>query len=127
MPEVQERAPRKRKRTTTKRVVGPITAVCRCGLSTPQPYSWYEFRFEDHARLYVSAEQFWQVGACPISAIDRLVRDFSLRIDNDVIRVPFSFGSRDTDPAQACNFLQSLMTLSVKDFALRSVCEGGSC
>jgi hypothetical protein len=81
--------------------------------------------FDDAAKLYISIEQFFRAGNCPVSSLDRLIRDFDLIVDRRIISAPFPFCSPDRPDAQA--FLHAVMSLSIPEHHLRTWPEGGSC
>jgi hypothetical protein len=112
--------PRARSRTSKKN----YSFGCRCGLPVPNPATWWEIRFADEAALFLSAEQFWMAGNCPISALDRLVREFGLLVEDDMIRAPFPFS--DSDCALVCRLLHTIM-LSIADYDRRPSPWVGSC
>jgi hypothetical protein len=83
--------------------------------------------FSDGALLYISREQFWLSGNCPISSIDRLIREFSLTVEGAAIFAPFAFTDY-SDPARVCHFLHAVCRLAVADYDDRLYnAEAGRC
>jgi hypothetical protein len=119
------RAPRKCRQTGEIAPVYP--PACRCGLPVPSSRDWYTVMFSDGARLYISIEQFWRAGNCPVSALDRLIREFNLAVEAPAIFAPFAFSDPD-DPGRVCRFLHAICRLTVVDYDNRlSNAETGRC
>jgi len=123
--EIEARAGRESNDLGRKTAVSePLGSSCDCGLSPPKPSDFYEVLFEDGARLFVSAEDFWSRGFCPVSAIQQLIFDFDLSVDDasGVLSAPFPF-----DHASVPRFLNAVMRLSIKNFDHRVASDGGCC
>jgi len=90
---------------------------CHCGLSKPPASIWWPIIFTDGAVLSISAEQFFLAGKCPIAALNQLVQEFGVHVDGYGICAPFAFG--DPDRARTCQFLHSIMRLTIADYDRR--------
>jgi hypothetical protein len=115
---------RKRRKPVQSKAIA--NTACRCGITIPSTAQWYEFIFEDRARLSVSVKQFWTAGNCPVAALNRLVCDFSLTLEDGAICAPFAFSPSD-DPERICRFLHAIMRLLISDYDCRSGYNGGNC
>lgn len=120
---VARRAPRKRRQKTSASI--DFLPSCRCGLPVPSPLDWYCVRFSDRAELLIAKDPPWKQGYCPVLFLDRLVREFDLDFDGDVILAPFPFCAPDRYDAR--RFLNLVLCLSVPGYDPDNIPMGGSC
>jgi hypothetical protein len=128
--EILPRVKSSRRRVSSKRLdeaqaAHSFSVACRCGLPAPSARDWWRVKFDDNAELLIATEPLWNCGSCPISSLDRLIRDFDLTIDGDVINAPFPFCA--TGRYDARRFLNAVLSLSVSGFNPDAVPMGGSC
>ncbi|MGA7328433.1 MAG: hypothetical protein WBX25_29070 [Rhodomicrobium sp.] len=117
------RSPRKSKKNSS--VIPVYRPGCRCGFPIPSQSGWHEIHFDDKAVLYVSAEQFFLAGNCPVAAIGKLIDTFNLDVEGGVLVAPFPFS--EPDRSRVSGFLYDIMRLSISDYDRRAGYEAGLC